>query len=143
MHLFFYESIKHFYIFAGKESKVFTEQSFYTDLEVMRNNIHTYFKDGGFAKKANTIIADKLKEYKLNKPDIFYTLRNDISLVFYIEKNFRYLIGCDYFIYHCNYESENKKWSGTDYQNYSEFLSSNIKAIASTVDEILYQLSQL
>ncbi|WP_024295838.1 hypothetical protein [Lacrimispora indolis] len=138
-----YESIKHFCIFSEKESKAFTEQPCYPDLEVVRNNIHTYFKDGGFAEKANTIIKDKLKEYKLEKPDMFSALRNDISLVFHIKNNSRRLIGCDYFIYHCIYESENKKWEGTDYRDYSEFLSSNIKAIASTVDEIPYQLSQL
>lgn len=141
--VFLYESIKHLSMFFGEESKAFTEQSSYSDLEVVRNNVHTYFKDGGFAEKANTIIEDKIKEYKLDKSYIFYTLRNDISLVFHIENNSRHLIGCDYFVYHCIYESENKKWVGTDYLDYSEFLSSNIKVIASTVDEISYQLSQL
>lgn len=138
-----YESIKYLRMFSEEESKAFTEQPCYSDLEVVRNNIHTYFKEGGFAEKANTIIENKLKEYKLDKPDIFSKLRNDISLVFHIRDRSRYLIGCDYFISHCIFESKNIIWTEKNYRDYSEFLSSNIKAIALTVDETPYQLSQL
>ncbi|MBR0599782.1 hypothetical protein [Sinanaerobacter chloroacetimidivorans] len=141
--VFLYESIKQLSIWDDEECKVFKEQPFYADLEVVRNNIHTYFKNGGFAKKANTIIGQKLKEYKLDKPDVFHMLRSDISLVFEIVDDLKCLIGCDYFIYHCIYESENKEWVGIDYHGYAEFLSSNIKAIALTVDETQYLLSQL
>lgn len=141
--VFLYESVKHFALISPKESKAFTEQPLYSDLEVVRNNIHTYFKNGGFAEKANTITENQLKEYKLDKPDLLHMLRSDISLVFQIENHFRHLIGTDYFIYHCIYESENKKWTGTDYRDYAAFLSASIKGIASTVDETPYQLSDL
>lgn len=141
--VFLYETVKHFALFSPEESKVFIEQPLYTDLEVVRNNIHTYFKNGGFAKKANIITENQLKEYNLDKPDLFQMLRSDISLVFQIENNIRHLIGTDYFIYHCIYESENKKWAGTDYRDYAAFLSASIKGIASTVDETPYQLSSL
>lgn len=141
--VFLYESIKQLSILGDEESKVFKEQPYYADLEVVRNNIHTYFKNGGFAEKANTIIGEKLKKYKLDKPDVFQMLRSDISLVFEIVDDLRCLMGCDYFIYHCIYESENKEWVGNDYQGYAEFLSSNIKDIALTVGEAQYVLSQL
>lgn len=141
--VFLYESVKHFALISPEESKAFTEQPLYSDLEVVRNNIHTYFKNGGFAEKANTITENQLKEYKLDKPDLLHMLRSDISLVFQIENHYRHLIGTDYFIYHCIYESENKKWTGTDYRDYAAFLSASIKGIASTVDETPYQLSKL
>jgi len=141
--VFLYESIKHLEMISSEDITVFKEQSSYSDLEVVRNNVHTYFKNGGFSEKVNTIIEDTLEEYKLNKPDIFSRLRNDISLVFHIENTSRHLIGCDYFIKHCIFESKNKKWVGKDYSDYSGFLSSNIKRIALTVDERPYQLSQL
>ena len=54
--VFLYESIKHLGMFSDEAGKVFTEQPYYSDLEVIRNNIHTYFKNGGFAKRADTII---------------------------------------------------------------------------------------
>ena len=141
--VFLYESIKHFSLLAKEDSTAFTKQPYYPDLEVIRNNIHTYFKKGGFAEKANALIDEKLREYKLNEPSIFKMLRNDISLVFQTKNNSRYLIGCDYFIYHCIFESKNKNWSGLDYLNYGKYLSTNIKAIALTVDESQYQLSEL
>jgi hypothetical protein len=62
--VFLYESIKYFRIISKEGGKVFTEHESYADLEVVRNNIHTYFKNGGYAKKADAIIKDKLKEYK-------------------------------------------------------------------------------
>lgn len=79
------------------DNKAFTELPRYSDLKVVRNNIHTYFKKGGFDRKASRIIEEKLKEYKPDKPDLFYMLRNDISLVFQIKNNARYLMGNDYF----------------------------------------------
>lgn len=141
--VFLYESIKLFSMFSEKGTKVFTDQIYYEDLKVVRNNIHTFFKQGGFSKKANNISDDKLKEYKLDNPDWLYLLRNDISLVFQIENNYRQFIGCDYFIYHCIFESDKKSWSGVDYQNYAEFISSSIKAIALTTDETQYHLPAL
>ena len=141
--IFLYESLKHFSILSLDDKKAFTELPRYSDLKVVRNNIHTYFKKGSFDKKASRIIEEKLKEYKLDKPDLLYLLRNDISLVFQIKNNARFLIGSDYFIYHCIDESVNKTWTGLDYKEYAAFISSSIKGIASSIDKTQYCLSDL
>lgn len=140
--VFLYECVKHLSLISPEFSKI-KEQPEYSDLEVIRNNIHTFFKKGGFIKKVNSITEEKLNEYKLDIHDYLFPLRNDISLVFQIVDDTRYLIGCDYFIFHCIYESDNKKWCGIDYTNYSAFISSNIKAIALDVEETEFGLSPL
>lgn len=141
--VFLYESIKLCSLINPDESRSFTEFSNYPDLKVVRNNIHTYSRQGGFEKKINEIIQQKLIEYKLDKPDILNLVRNDISLVFQIKAKTRRLIGSDYYISHCFFESGNKKWLGKDYLEYSEFLSSSISGLASAVDSTLYKLLDL
>ena len=140
--VYVYESTKHFSLIAPAEANSFKNLPQYSDLEVVRNNIHTFFKQGGFNKKATSIINDALVEYKMLIPDELYALRNDISLVFEIAGNTRLLLGSDSFIKHCVFETK-RKWKGQDYKDFAEFLSASVKAIASTVDETPYRLSQL
>ena len=118
-------------------------QDFKRDLQSVRNNVHTYSKSGGYKKKADSIIANKLSEYKMDSPDYLIFLRNDISLVFIIEDNKRALIGCDYFIYHSFTSPGGKTWEGSRYIDYSIILSSAVKGFASAFDEKIYQLPNI
>lgn len=140
--VFVYESTKHFSLIAPEEANGFKNLPQYSDLEVVRNNIHTFFKQGGFVKKATSITEDALAEYKMLIPDELYALRSDILLVFEIIGNTRLLSGSDSFFKHCIFETK-RKWKGQDYKDFAEFLSASVKAIASTVDETPYRLSQL
>ncbi len=140
--VFLYESIKHFWLIVPQDALQLQALPEYADLKVVRNNVHTYFKKGGFSKKISSITKANLVEYKMVEPDYLYPLRNDISLVFEINGKIRNLIGSDYFIQHCLFES-GKKWTGPDYRNFSEFLSTSICSIASTVDETEYRLAPL
>ena len=140
--VYVYESTKHFSLIVPTEANVFKNLPQYSDLEVVRNNIHTFFKQGGFVKKATSITNDALAEYEMLVPDELYALRSDISLVFEIIGNTRQLSGSDSFIKHCIFETK-RKWKGQDYKGFAEFLSASVKAIASTVDETPYRLSQL
>lgn len=140
--VYVYESTKHFSLIAPAEASVYKNLPQYSALEVVRNNIHTFFKQGGFVKKATSITDDALAEYKMLLPDELYALRSDISLVFEIIGNTRLLSGSDSFIKHCIFETK-RKWKGQDYKDFAEFLSATVKAIASTVDETPYRLSQL
>ena len=141
--VYLYESIKHMNVIVPQECKEIMSTSEFKTLEIVRNNVHTYFKKGNFALKANQIIDKNLNEYKLKEHDIFFALRNDISLAFQIIDNTRQLVGCDYFIQHCLFESDNKQWIGEDYRNFAAYLSSHIKAFAETVDETAYRLDPL
>lgn len=142
--VFLFETIKLLNFLAGETLEEFVKQPYYSDLKSIRNNIHTYFKNGGYAKKADNIIDEKQKDYKLDRDDFFYLLRNDISLVFQIKNQCRYLLGADYFVFHCIFESEQrKKWEGVDFRDYAEFLSANISSIFRTIDETPYKLTQL
>ena len=67
--VFVYESTKHFSLNAPEEANGFKNLPQYSDLEVVRNNIHTFFKQGGFVKKATSITDDALAEYKMLIPD--------------------------------------------------------------------------
>ncbi len=140
--VFLYESVKHFSLIAPQEALQFKMHPEYKNLEIVRNNVHTYFKKGGFTKKASDITIANLVEYKMVEPDFLNPLRNDISLVFEVVGKRCMLIGSDYFAQHCFFES-NKKWSGPDYQNYAAFISSSISSIAHTVDETEYRLVSL
>ena len=140
--VYVYESTKHFSLIVPAEANVFKNLPQYSDLEVVRNNIHTFFKQGGFVKKATSITNDALTEYNMIIPDELYALRNDISLVFEIVDKTRLLSGSDSFIKHCIFETK-RKWKGKDYKEFGEFLSASVKSIASTVDESPYRLSQL
>ena len=140
--VFLYESIKHFSLIEPKNALQFQEASEYTDLEVIRNNVHTYFKKGGYFKKASTITTNNLAKYKLLEPDVFQPLRSDISLIFEITGKTRTLIGSDYFIQHCIFES-NKKWTGQNHADFAKFLSASICAIANSFDATKYRLAPL
>lgn len=85
--VYVYESTKHFSLIAPAEASVYKNLPQYSALEVVRNNIHTFFKQGGFVKKATSITDDALAEYKMLLPDELYALRSDISLVFEIIGN--------------------------------------------------------
>lgn len=141
--VFLYEYIKHISLIVPKESEEITSTPEFKILEKVRNNIHTFFKKGKFTIKAEEIINRKLEEYKMKEPDIFFALRNDISLVFEINDHMRQLSGADYFIQHCLLECDVTKWVGSDYIDFGEYLSSHIKAFAETVDETNYQLHSL
>lgn len=141
--VFLYESIKHMNMIFPKEFDAFISAPEFKNLEKVRNNVHTFFKKGNFAKKAEEIIENNLVEYKLKKHDIFFILRNDISLAFEILNHKRQLVGSDYFVQHCLFECNGEQWSGKDYMNYANYLSANIKKIAETTDESVYQLKPL
>lgn len=72
--VFLYESFKHHFLSSPAYEKSIKALPFFSDLEVVRNNIHTYFKSGNYGKKSSSITANKLKEYKLDKPDWLYAL---------------------------------------------------------------------
>lgn len=141
--VFLYEAIKHMNSIVPQETEVFMSSSEFKTLEIVRNNVHTFFKEGKFALKASEIIDNALKEYELKEPDFFFALRNDISLVFEITNHTRQLIGCDYFIHHCVFECNGQKWCGEDYKHFADYLSSHIKAFAESIDETCYQLQSL
>lgn len=127
--VFLYESIKHMNMIFPKEFDAFISAPEFKNLEKVRNNVHTFFKKGNFAKKAEEIIENNLVEYKLKKHDIFFILRNDISLAFEILNHKRQLVGSDYFVQHCLFECNGEQWSGKDYMNYANYLSANIKKL--------------
>lgn len=141
--VFLYEAIKMFEDIVPEQTITLQNEPEYLDMKVVRNNIHTFSKGGGFSKKTECIRNEKLTEYKLDSPDWLFPLRNDISLVFEIVDSSRRLIGSDYFISHCFFESNNKKWNGLDYRNYAAYISSNIKALTMSADETLYELTPL
>lgn len=141
--VFLYESFKHLSLSSSAYEKSIKSLPFFSDLEVVRNNIHTYFKSGNYGKKSSYITAKKLKDYKLDEPDWLYSLRNDISLVFQIHTHSRLLVGCDYFISHCIFESDEEKWDGPYFQAYSEFLSSHICKLAQNVSLNYFNLEEL
>ena len=138
-----YESAKHIHLISPQGISDFISTEEFKTLEKVRNNVHTFFKKGGFVAKSDEIIDSNLEKYSLKEYDIFYTLRNDISLVFEILGHKRQLIGSDYFIQHCLFECNGQEWNGDDYKNFSEYLSSSVKAFANTVDETIYRLKPL
>lgn len=140
--VYVYESTKHLSVIAPETANDFKRLPQYSDLEIVRNNIHTFFKRGRFDKKAASITNDALAEYEMLVPDALYALRSDISLAFEIIGNTRLLSGSDSFIKHCIFETK-RKWKGQDYKDFAEFLSASVKAIVSTVDEAPYRLGQL
>lgn len=141
--VFLYEAIKLLEGILPERVTVLKNEKEYLDLKVVRNNIHTFSKSGGFSKKAECITNEKRTEYKLDTPDWLFPLRNDISLVFEIVDGSRHFIGSDYFISHCLFESINKKWNGLEYKKFATYVSSHIKALAISTDETLYELTPL
>lgn len=140
--VFVYEYIKHAAIYAPEAVEAIKKNPQYADLEVVRNNIHTYFKRGRYARKADTITQTKLAEYKMDKPDLLYGLRSDISLLFQITGQTRHLVGCDYFIQHCIFESS-REWKSKDFKAFAEFTSSCVNGFSANVDETEYQFQPL
>ena len=141
--VFLFEALKFYEYIVPEKVAIIKTHPEYSNLEVVRNNIHTYYKGGNFQKKANKIIVEKLKTYKMDKIDCLYPLRNDISLLFTIEDRTRRLIGSDYIIHHCIFESENKKWDGICFQNYAQYISETITGLVSRVDETVYVMPEL
>ena len=141
--VYLYEAVKHISCIVPETTEVFMSSSEFKILETLRNNVHTFFKKGNFAFKAGEIIDNTLEEYKLKDPDVLFSLRNDISLAFEISGNCRQLVGCDYFIKHCLFECNGQVWCGEDYKSFAEYVSSNIKYLAESVDETCYQLHPL
>jgi len=141
--VFLYEAIKLLEGILPEQITVLKNEKEYLDLKVVRNNIHTFSKSGGFSKKAECITNEKRTEYKLDTPDWLFPLRNDISLVFEIVDGSRHFIGSDYFIGHCLFESNNRKWNGLEYKKFASYVSSHIKALAISTDETLYELTPL
>lgn len=141
--VYLYEAVKHISCIIPEATEAFMSSSEFKTLETVRNNVHTFFKKGNFAFKAGEIIDNTLEEYKLKEPDFLFSLRNDISLVFEISGHCRQLVGCDYFIKHCLFECNGQEWCGEDYKKFAEYVSSNIKYLAESVDETCYQLHPL
>lgn len=140
--VFLYESFKHFATITPQYASEIREMPIYKDLEIVRNNIHTYFKNGGFIKKTSSIIEANLVKYEMIEPDFLYSLRSDISLVFEIVGKKRTLIGSDYFVQHCIYESR-RDWTKIDYKNFTESLSQCISLIAQKACEEGYWILPL
>lgn len=141
--VFLYESIKYMGLIVPQTVESLISTPEFKILEKVRNNIHTFFKKGNFASKADEIIENNLEKYGLKKHDIFFALRNDISLVFEIVDHKRQLLGSDYFIQHCLFECSGQQWNDENYKTFAEYLSSSIKAFAETVDETVYRLKPL
>lgn len=113
----------------------------YNNLVVFRNNMHPFSKKrGGYAKKGKNIIDSQLEEFKMKEPDWLFPYRNDISLVF--QDNSK-LLGADYYIYHCKYESDNSDWSGKNYQDYTTYLGKVLSSIYSNQVHTYYNLPGL
>ena len=79
----------------------------------------------------------------MEKHDFLYPLRSDISLAFSIENQTRKLIGCDYFVDHCFFESDNKNWFGNDYYEFSFTISRSIKELNELLDTSKHNLNSL
>lgn len=141
--VFIYESVKHLNLIVPQELNDFISTPEFKTLERIRHNVHTFFKKGNFASKADEIIDNNLEKYKLNEHDILFELRSDISLAFEIVDHKLQLVGSDYFIQHCLFECNGQKWNGEDYKNFAKYLSSNIKTLAENVDETVYRLQPL
>ena len=140
--VFVYEYVKHVALCYPEAASDFLQLPEYTNLEKVRNNIHTYFKKGNYANKSETIVNHKLAKYKMDEPDFLYSLRNDLSLVFQISGHSRELIGSDYFIGHCIFET-NREWTGEDYKEFGQFLASTIKSLGASVAETEFRLNSL
>lgn len=135
-----YETLKLYEEVCGNLPADITDSQYWEDLKIVRNNVHTFSKNGSYYKKAHSIINEMIKKYKMNVPDKYYFLRNDISLVYMLKNNKKFLLGCDYFISHCIFESDNKIWSGERYKGFSEYISSMIYGFAQeTTDNNCYE----
>ena len=101
---------------------------YYENLKCIRDNVHTYFKHGGFDKKAHKIVQNDLIEYKMLEPDFLDPLRSDIALLYEVRESGNVLLGSDYFLKHCIFESEvkNEKWTGEIFQDYSSLLTRSL-----------------
>ncbi len=58
-----FEALCHFSLIVTQETLQYQELPEYANLEVVRNNVHTYFKNGKFAQKASNITTEDLVEY--------------------------------------------------------------------------------
>lgn len=141
--VYIYEALKLYGGFSPEDITTIKETAEYTDLKVIRNNIHAFYKGGGYKNKANTIISEKLSDFKMDKQDISYPLRSDISLVFQISDRTRHLIGSDYFFKHCIYETHNREWEGSHIRRYAAFVSSTIRGFSEVTDETVYNMIPL
>jgi len=141
--VFLFEALKHMSEITGKNLREELSDNFLTDLENVRNSIHTYNKHGSFRNKANQMIKENLVEYKMERPDFLYFLRSDIALVFEIINTKRKFMGSNYFINHSFSDKDGKIWQGNQFKNYATNLSAAIKGIASTADSSIYQLPPL
>lgn len=141
--VYIYEALKLYGGFSPEDITVIKETTEYADLKVIRNNIHAFYKGGGYKNKANTIISEKLSDFKMDKQDISYPLRSDISLVFQVSDRTRHLIGSDYFFKHCIYETNNREWEGSHIKRYAQFVSSTICGFSQITDETAYNMIPL
>ena len=141
--VFLYEYIKHMDLIFHQKSNQLTSSAEFKMLENVRNNVHTFSKNGKFAQKAKKIIDNKLEEFNMKEHDDLYDFRNDISLIFEINGHTRQLIGVDYFIKHCLLECDVENWESTDYKNFGEYVSSKIKYFATNVNPQTYKLNIL
>ncbi len=141
--VYIYEALKFYRTLISKDITEIEQATEYLDLKVVRNNIHTFYKRGGYKNKSNTIISEKLSEFGMDKQDFLYPLRNDISLVFQITDKTRHLIGCDYFFKHCIYETNNREWEGDRLTKYGEFVSGTISGFTKASDETAYNIISL
>jgi len=128
--VFIYESIKYFEKnnekFYNELTKFLSEEDLIR-IKYVRNNMHLYKKGGSYKKKADKIINDRLEEFKMTEKDNLYFLRSDITRIYYINKNKKVFIGCDYFYFHYTLK----------------FGKEDIKKFAENVMKILIQINGL
>ncbi|WP_026883367.1 hypothetical protein [Clostridium akagii] len=112
------------------------QEDYFNDLKLIRNNIHLYNTYGSYKDKADNIIDSKLDEFKLKNHDLFYLLRNDISLIYKIINNSGLFLGTDYFYNHYLYEVDGSSWTPEQIIKYSSTTSSILFLISTKVADI-------
>jgi hypothetical protein len=141
--VYIYEALKLFGEYSLDNLAAIKDSAEYSDLKVIRNNIHTFYKVGGYKNKAKTIVTKKLSDFKMDKQDISYPLRSDISLIFQISDRTRNLIGSDYFFKHCIYETNNREWEDMHAKRYATFVKTIICGFSEAIDETAYNMISL
>lgn len=141
--VYLYETSKLWDQLTENKFSTLFDTSFDSNLKTIRHNIHLFNKKGKNWKKADEIILNKIKEFKLDQFSIANFLKTDLSLIFFIQNKNRYFIGTDYQMKHIIFKTQKKEWNGDDFFNYAKSLSSFISAIENSQDSYRYNLADL
>ena len=73
-------------VIVPQECKEIMSTYEFKTLEIVRNNVHTYFKKGNFALKANQIIDKNLNEINLIKENFYFNISDKDNIDYMVKK---------------------------------------------------------